>query len=58
MAKVIMQQLKMEKLHTTTAFVKAWLTSRTCAVVILIIFCSSRQCAIEPLFLSSTLVFN
>lgn len=31
------------------AFVKAWLTSRTCTVVIFIIFCLSRHFAIEHL---------
>ena len=38
-------------------FVKAWLTNRTCTAV-LIIFCSSRQYAIEYLYLFSPSVFK
>ncbi len=37
------------KRRTTHAFVKAWLTTAACAAVMLIIFCSSRQYAIEYL---------
>ena len=42
----------------TRAFVKAWLTSRTYAIVILTIFCSSTTLSIWQLFLSSTSVFQ
>ena len=42
--------------HTTRAFVKAWLRSRICAAVILIIFVIGRHQAIKHLYLSSTSV--